>query len=255
MALCRNAGARFVLKLPQITRDRYLSAVVPAIAELHCDGLTECLVENTGAAHAIRALVPGIALSGGTGLGTFNHRSACNFSPLFQSLTLSPELSGDECRDLVRAARREGCSASFALIVQGIAGAMVTEDCILEPVQHCRRGRGNGDAFFGIRDTTGRIFPLRTDGECRTRIGNAVETCLIDHLPGICQGGIGEVVIDARGRTGAYAGAMTRIYRDAISRSSAGAGAEWQPGALKERIKAIAYGGITAGHFLRGLKE
>ena len=226
MALCREAGARFVLKLPRITRNDYLAAVLPAIALLHKDGLAACMVENPGAAHAIRTHVPGMALSGATGLNIFNHRAACHLSPPFDSLTLSPELSRDECRELIRAAQKEGCSASFALIVQGISEAMITEDCLLEPVQHCRAGGddGTGSAFFGIRDATGHIFPLQTDGECRTRIGNAVETCLVDHLPAIRQAGISEVVIDARGRTGAYAGAMTRIYRDAIGQDSTGSG-------------------------------
>jgi putative protease len=125
-------------------------------------------------------------------------------------------------------------------------------------VQHCRvRGEDGGNhAFFGIRDGTGHIFPLRTDGECRTRIGNAVETCLVDHLPAIQKAGVSEVVIDARGRTGAYAGAMTRIYRDAMSRDDTGTGmGDAQHGSLKDRVKTLAYGGITAGHFLRGLKE
>jgi putative protease len=199
-----------------------------------------------------------MALYGAAGLNIFNHRSACRFSPPFRSLTISPELSRDECRELVPAARDKGCGAHFALIVQGISEAMVTEDCLPEPVQHCRAGGDDGGnpAFFGIRDGTGHIFPLRTDGECRTRIGNAVETCLVDHLPAIQKAGISGVVIDARGRSGAYAGAMTRIYRDAMSRDGTGTGTgDLPPGSLKEQIKTLAYGGITAGHFLRGLKE
>ena len=107
MAVCRDAGARFVLKLPRITRDDYLSAVLPEIVLLHKDGLAECMVENTGTAHAIRTLIPDMALSGAAGLNIFNHRSACHLSPPFRSFTLSPELSRDECRDLVRAARQE----------------------------------------------------------------------------------------------------------------------------------------------------
>jgi putative protease len=256
MALCRSAGARFVLKLPPITRDDYLGAVLPEIALLQMDGLAACMVENPGAARAIHALLPGMALYGAAGLTIFNHRAACHLSPPFRSLTLSAELSREECRELVRAARGEGCTASFALVVQGITGSMVTEDCLPEPVQHCRAGRDDKHpAFFGIRDATGHIFPARTDGECRTRIGNAVETCLVDHLPAIRKAGISDVVIDARGRTGAYAGAMTRIYREAVDRMSAGTYTGEQAGILKERIKPLAYGGITAGHFLRGLKE
>jgi U32 family peptidase len=257
MFLCRNAGTRFVLKLPRITRNGYLAAVLPEIAFLHKDGLDACMVENPGTAHAIRSLLPEMILYGAAGLNIFNHRSACHVSPHFRSLTLSPELSREECRELIQTARKEGCSASFALIVQGISEAMVTEDCLLEPVQHCRPGTtsGKGSAFFGIRDATGYIFPFQTDGECRTRIGNAVETCLIDHLPAIRKAGISEVVIDARCRTSAYAGAMTRIYREAITRCGAGTGTGDGYGVLKEQVKALAYGGITAGHFLRGLKE
>jgi putative protease len=257
MKNCRDAGAHFVLKLPRITRNDYLAAVLPEIALLQKNGLEECMVENTGAAHAIRALVPGMALSGAAGLNIFNHRSACHLSPLIRSFTLSPELSGNECRDLILAARREGCNASFALIVQGISEAMITEDCIPELVQHCRPGsdKGDLDSFYGIRDTTGHIFPLRSDGECRTRIGNAVETCLIDHLPAIRAAGISEIVIDARGRTGAYASAMTRIYHDAVVQDTAGTVTKDAAGLAKEKIKTLAYGGITAGHFLRGLKE
>jgi putative protease len=257
MKICRDAGACFVLKLPRITRNDYLAAVLSEITVLHQEGLGECMVENIGAAHAIRALVPGMALSGAAGLNIFNHRSACHLSPPFRSFTLSPELSGTECRDLIPAARREGCNASFTLIVQGISEAMITEDCIPELVQHCRPGSDQGEqgAFFGIRDSTGHIFPLQSDGECRTRIGNAVETCLIDHLPAIRAAGISEIVIDTRGRTGAYAGAMTRIYRDAIEQGSVGTGTKDNAGLQKEKIKTLAYGGITAGHFLRGLKE
>ena len=257
MISCKEAGARFVLKLPRITRDEYLGAVLPAIALLHKDGLAECLVENAGAAHAIRTLIPEMALSGAAGLNIFNHRSAWYLSPVFPSFTLSPELSRDECRELVRAARQKGCDASFALIVQGIGEAMITEDCIAEPVRHCTRGRdgGAGTEFLGIRDATGHIFPVHTDGECRTRIGNAVETCLIDQLPVIRNAGISEVVIDARGRTGAYAGEMVRIYRDAISRNNTGPLPEEEVRSLKDRVKALACGGITAGHFYRGLKE
>ncbi len=86
-------------------------------------------------------------------------------------------------------------------------------------------------------------------------IGNAAETCLIDYLPVIRQAGISEVVIDTRGRTGAYTGAMVRIYRDALAQANTGADTKATTGLLKDRIKSIVYGGITASYFLRGLKE
>jgi putative protease len=257
MAICRNAGTSFVLKLPRITRDEYLSAVLPEIVLLHQEGLAECIVENTGTAYAVRMLMHDMVLSGGAGLNIFNHRSACHLSPLFRSFTLSPELFQDDCRDLIQAARTGDCKASFTLIVQGTSEAMITEDCISEPVRQCwgRQDGRAGKTFTGIRDATGRVFPIHTDGECRTHIGNAAEICLIDYLPAIRQAGISEVVIDTRGRTGAYAGTMTQIYLKAIDLVNNGAVTEKQTKSLKDRIKTLACGGITTGHFLRGLKE
>jgi putative protease len=63
-------------------------------------------------------------------------------------------------------------------------------------------------------------------------------------------------VIDARGRPKAYVSEMTRIYSTAISATASGtpvSGKQLQ--ALKERIKSISMGEITAGHFIRGLRE
>jgi putative protease len=216
------------------------------------------MTDDAGTARAIRACAPELALAGGQGLNIFNHRAACTLGSLFSSLTLSAELSGTECGELIRLARSHGCQVPFSLVVQGPAEAMITEDCILEPVRQCRKaGSGeSGSSFFGIRDNTGHIFPVRVDGACRTRIGNAVETCLLDHLPAIAGAGISDVVIDARGRPEAYAGEMTRIYRQALGYVNAGKLVpEKEAAFFKEQVRARALEGITAGHFVRGRKE
>ncbi len=89
-----------------------------------------------------------------------------------------------------------------------------------------------------------------------THIYNASEICLIDHLPSLMQMGIGEVIIDARGRTRTYARDMTGIYKNALALVQKGINdgdQRFEP--LKEAVKLCALGGITAGHYLRGLKE
>ena len=48
---------------------------------------------------------------------------------------------------------------------------------------------------------------------------------------------------------------MTQIYRKAIDLVNERAITEDQIKSLKDRIKILACGGITSGHFLRGLKE
>lgn len=192
-----------------------------------------------------------MAFSGSGGLNVFNHEAACILARKFCSLVLSPELSRTECRDLVHAARAKGCTVPFGLVVQGPGEAMVTEDSLPIPQQDSGAGM-----FCGIRDTTGRIFPVRVDAERRTHIGNAVETCLIDQLPAIAGAGIAEVILDTRGRTSAYAGEMTSIWRRALSLVAGGAAVnDPQLLQLKVEAKARSLGGITSGHFLRGLRE
>jgi len=181
-----------------------------------------------------------------------------HLSSRFGMVTLSPELSRDEIRLLIHAARLQGCSSSFALIVQGRSEAMVSEDCILQPWLMCDGKAGDTDttAFFGIMDVTGHTFPVRIDGECRSHIYNSAEMCLIDHLPSLMQIGINEVVIDARGRTGSYTRDMIRLYREAILLAKKGDRTDDHPfDQLKDAVKRLAVGGITAGHFIRGLKE
>ena len=64
------------------------------------------------------------------------------------------------------------------------------------------------------------------------------------------------IVIDARGRPAAYAEGMVRIYREAVGIATRHPGSTARDyAALKDRIKAMALGGITAGHYARGLKD
>jgi putative protease len=258
LGVCRDAGIRFVLKFPRITSNNYLDSVLPKVLQMVGQDITDVMVENFGTAHALMQSHPAPDLSGSIGLNMFNHEAVRHLSSFFRLVTLSPELSRDEIRLLIHAARLRGCSPSFALIVQGSSEAMVSENCILQPGLSCIRKERDNDppAFFGIMDVTGRTFPVRIDGECRSHIYNSAEICLIDHLPSLIQMGIDEVVIDTRGRTGAYAGEMIRLYREAILLAKKGVRTGDHPFEfLKDAVKRLAVGGITTGHFVRGLKE
>jgi putative protease len=259
LAICRKAGILLVWKLPRIMREPEREIILPVLAELSREGLSACMVESSGAAIAVGNTAPGTAIYGAAGLNIFNHLAVRNLGVRFSLLTISPELSGDEIGTLIRLARAERCETRLELVVQGSAEAMVSEDCLLAPFLRCDehdRKRRSARAFFGIRDSTGRIFPVRTDGSCRTHVFNAMETCLLDHIPSLLQAGIDSVAVDARGRSKDYAGQMVQIYREAIShaqRENAAGQKSLEP--QKKRIKKIALGGITAGHFIRGLKD
>ncbi len=256
--MCNDAGVSFVLKFPRITRNSYLKGVLPFLSKGTDLNISGFLVENYGTAHALMQANPHIGLYGSGGLNIFNHQSVCQSDPVFRSFTLSPELSRDEMELLIRSVRSQGCLASFSFIVQGNSEAMVSEDCILQPWE--KEAQKNKDRhhprFYGIRDTTGHIFPVRVDGECRSHIYNSSELCLIDHLPSLLQMGINEVIIDTRGRTTGYARDMTGIYTKAIALVHDGIKTpDKRLELLKDTVKLYALGGITAGHYLRGLKE
>jgi putative protease len=257
-AMCNDAGVRFVLKFPRITRNSYLEGVLPFLSKGPDMNISGFLVENYGTAHALMQAIPHIALYGSGGLNIYNHQSVCQSAPIFKSVTLSPELSRDEMELLIRSVRSNGCLASFSFIVQGHSEAMVSEDCILQPWEkEVQKNKDrNHPRFYGIRDTTGHIFPVRVDGECRSHIYNSSELCLIDHLPSLLQMGLNEVIIDTRGRTRGYAKDMTGIYAKAIALVHDGIKTpDKRLELLKDTVKLYALGGITAGHYIRGLKK
>jgi putative protease len=262
MDACRDAGVNLVWKFPRIAHDSSLDALIPEVVFLHGNGLNGCMVENPGIAHALLSAVPSLSLHGSIGLNIFNHAAVTRAGISYTLLTLSPELSGEEIRILTGLATAHGNAPVFSLIVQGSSEAMITEDCISRLAVPCRRnGTGNEGkllpGFLGLQDETGRVFPLITDGDCRTHIGNASEICLIDLLPAIRDAGIADIAIDARHRPPSYTGKMVTLYREAVEITGNGTGQsrEAARNRLKEQVREIATGGITTGHFLRGLRE
>jgi putative protease len=126
---------------------------------------------------------------------------------------------------------------------------MVSEDDLLSECQ----ARPDLRTFYGLLDETNRMFPVYRDAQGRTHISNAVETCLVDHLPFVAGLGLDWVAIDARRRGAHYAGDMTLEYREALEALKTGD----NPGELKkcllrikERIKRMSMGGITTGALL-----
>jgi len=243
---CREGGADLVWKWPTVTRRGFLDAAAPLLPSLYDAGIRGVMVSGMGAADAVRNAEPRMRLYGAAGLNVWNHRTAGSLSALFLRCTVSPELPAADAAEL---AGSVGNTPELEVIVQGTIEAMVTEDRLVAAVA----GEEPCNRFLGLEDQRRRIFPLRHDSEGRTYIANAAEICLIDRLPGVAGMGIDTVAIDARGRGACYAGDMVRLYRegiDAVNRGDTGT----LP-ALKDEVRRRALGGITGGHFVRGLAE
>mgnify|MGYP000846720590 FL=1 len=250
--LCCNT--ELIWKWPRITRDDFIDLALPLLSEVQVNGI---MVENVGPAWAIKEKMPEMPIYGGSGLNVWNHLTAQALAPQFCWLTLSPELSRRQLKDAVSAIRalpdRDG-TPNLELVVQGSLEVMVAEDSIPQ------LAKGSySDELWGLQDFK-HIFPLWVDDEGRTHIFNSAETCLIDLLPEICRIGLDGVSLDARGRTESYAREMTGAYNLAIELTERLMATDPAPLKeelldLKERILPLALGGITHGHFLRGLKD
>lgn len=242
--ICEGGDADLVWKWPRIARRSFLDFAIPLLERAEVD---EVMVEGVGLAEMVKAMAPEMRVSGSLGLNVWNSLTMEMLASSFQRLTLSLELSVREMEELAARSRSVPNRPDLEVLVQGSVEAMVAEDCLLSSALGCGPVEGAGEAFWGIEDKTGRIFPVRRDGECRTHIYNAVELSLIDEVPKIADLGVGSIAIDARGRTAGYARKMAEIYNEAL------AGEELER--LKREAREISLGGITKGAFLRGRNE
>jgi putative protease len=249
---CREKKVRFAWKWPRVQVPEFTREALSSLPRLTDAGLEEVMVEGAMYADTIHTIAPGIRVTGGADLNVFN---ACAFralSPDCSGLTLSPELSGEDIGCLCNRIDEKGM---VCVIVQGNIPAMITADTLLNLVE---RDRGPEKVSYGLSDATGRIFPVHPDSWGRTHILNAAELCLIDYLPALSRAGVDTFIIDGRWRGPSYADRMVSVYREAMDVQGWMAGKEESPDpvrSLKGQIRGMAQGGITAGHYLRGLSD
>jgi putative protease len=239
--ICKSGGDELVWKWPRIARRSFLDFAKPLLKMVD---LKEVMVEGVGLAEMVKAEVPEMMVSGSVGLNVWNGLAVETLAPPFNRLTLSPELSYQEMEELLAAVPNR---PDLEVLVQGNVEAMVAENCLLSSALGCDVVARAEKAFWGIEDGTGRIFPVRKDGECRTHVYNAVELSLIDEVQNIVNLGIESIAIDARGRTAGYAKKMAEIYGEALEGEDLDR--------LKREAREISLGGITKGAFLRGRNE
>jgi putative protease len=252
--ICGPAGVELVWKWPRIVDHDFTRLAFPLLTRTRDAGIAGVMVEGLGLAEAILGHAPDLHIYGGQGLNITNHLAIDALSHSFRGLALSPELTADDLSHLAAMAGTLVKRPELEIMVQGSQEAMVSEDDLLSECQ-VRPGRW---AFYGLLDETSRMFPVYRDAQGRTHISNAVETCLVDHLPGIAVLGIERVAIDARRRGANYAGDMTLAYRDAIEVLKTGTVDEMKKSLspIKERIKRMSMGGITTGALLmRGAED
>lgn len=259
---CREHGRDMVWKLPRITHDGEFDSLILEIVSLHRQGLQSCMTGNPAIAQAIRNAAPDIDLYAAESYNIFNHVALRASGSHHTVCILSPELSRDDIRRIVRTAQREGTDLRCGVIVHGNIETMVTEDCLARLAAPCRCDMpGTGDliispTMFWLEDGDGRTYPVTMDGACRTHIGSPESICLLGQIRDLAATGITDIVIDARYRDPACTRALIRAYHEATSKISVPGDAGYHDHRSKDpEVTRCLNGSGSTGHFLKGLRE
>lgn len=235
-------------KWPSIPDREFIDRSMQLLPQLVNSGLGGIMIDSAGLEMVVREKLPGVVVCGGAALNLFNHLAVTSL-PGFSSLTLSPELSFDDIKDISSRIYPAG-PPGFEVIAQGNIEVLNSRDCIPAgmPEGKSRCNSMDDKTFFGLQDATGRVFPVSLDPWCHTIIRNSSELCLIDSMPALIEAGISSVAIDARHRSPAYVQEMVSLYREAIRRSGS-PGTRNQFTDLLGSVKKISLGGITSASF------
>jgi putative protease len=161
------------------------------------------LVANTGVLHSLvnsgkKPLVIDYPLN------VFNRLAMAHYLEHCQRVTLSPELTLEEIKNIAPYGPVE-------CIVHGFFPIMVSEHNLL------------GELFPDDRihsalleDVKGFTYPVRTDGKRRTYIMNSRGLCMLDHIPDLIEAGVSCLRIEAKTYDKKTTGKWTGLYKKAI---------------------------------------
>ncbi|HJJ89218.1 MAG TPA: U32 family peptidase, partial [Methanocorpusculum sp.] len=222
-----------IYKLLRILHEDDLIKTLEQLSDL----ISGMMVDNVGIAEVIK----GIPKYGGFCLNITNAHAAMMFGKTGQQVCLSLELSGNQIRTLMKHLASYHHAPKTEVIVQGKLKVMITRNCIPVIALECP----SCNHSWAFKDETGRIFRVRPDTNFCNHILHSSEICLIEHTEALVRSGFSVLSIDARGRSPDYVRRMVSLYKASVVGGNVKE--------LKDQIRDIASGGITAAHYLRGV--
>ncbi|MFH0904428.1 MAG: DUF3656 domain-containing protein [Methanobacteriota archaeon] len=193
-------------------------------SELAPDGF---VVANPGVLHHLRSLDSITPIVLDHPFNIFNRLTMEYLLRNSQRVTLSPELTLKEIRNLTS-------YGSTECIVHGNFPLMVSEHDLAGGLFP------GGSGKVCVKDEKGFVFPVKTDLQERTYIMNSRELCMIEHVPDLIKAGVDCLRIEAGTYDREKTEMITRAYRDAID----DCGVE---------MKCSELGEYTTGHYFRGV--
>jgi putative protease len=226
-----NKGVKVLISTPRIVKDLKIEIfdIQPTVNDLieAADGF---LVANLGVLYHLRTNFVNKPIIIDYPLNVFNRLAMNYFLDFSQRVTLSPELTLNEIRELAKSWPAE-------CIVHGFFPLMVSEHDLIGGLYS---GGKSGDIF--LKDEKGFKFPVMTDTHSRTNVMNSRELCLLGSVSDIIKAGVSCLRIEARTYDANMTGKITKEYREAIDDAVSG-----------KKNEKRCQGEHTAGHYFRGV--
>ncbi len=143
-------------------------------------------------------------------LNVFNRLAMTHYLEYCQRVTLSPELTLDEIKQMAP-------HGPVECIVHGFFPLMVSEHDLLGELFPDDKVH---DAI--LEDEKGFTYPVKTDEQKRTYVMNSRELCMLNHIPDLIDAGVSCLRIEAKTYDKKTTGKLTQSYRKAIDNGTMG---------------------------------
>ncbi len=206
----KQKGVKVYLNAPRIDKKLGESDQLNKLYELYLDQNPDgFLVANPGALHRLhnstdKSLVIDYPLN------VFNRLAMAHYSEQCQRVTLSPELTLDEIKQMAS-------KGPVECLVHGFFPLMVLEHDLLGELFPDERMH---EAL--MEDEKGFTYPVKIDEQKRTYVMNSRELCMLSHIPELIDGGVNCLRIEAKTYNKKTTGKLTQSYRKAIDNGTTG---------------------------------
>ena len=234
VAYCHARGVKVHVTVNTLVRQDELEALFDTIRQVNMSGADAVIVQDFGAARAIRTIAPDVALHASTQMAAHNVQAARFLRAQgFDRVVLAREATFDDMG---------ACAAAgieTEVFVHGALCVACSGQCLMSSLVGGRSGNR------GLCAQPCRL-PWRLDG----REGYLLSTrdlCALDDLPRLRQAGVASLKIEGRLKRAEYVAVTVAAYRRALNALYAGETLDTD--ALREDLKQMFNrGGFTRGY-------
>jgi len=241
----KNKGIKVIPYLPRIVHSDKINDIIKALDYIRQAAPEGILVGNLGLIQLIQEIAPEIPIYGDYFLNVLNWAAAkLLLREKIVSLCLSPELNFTQLERFPN----EILEMSECL-VHGYLPLMVSRYCPVAALGGgCDRSSQDNLACnrqLGLKDRKDYVFPIEMDYHCSMHLYNANVLSLIDSLQRFKDFGIGGIRLEMEQEDERQVLKVLGYYRDALENETLD---------RMDLIKKLYPGGVTKGHYFRGVE-